>query len=62
MKRKKKHPKPLSHHTLNHLCLLQLTLHQLEELNDILSKGELEVDTYLDSIIYQCEILIDYTK
>ena len=34
----------------------------LEELNDILSKGELENDENLDSIIYQCKILINYTN
>lgn len=43
------------------LTTKQLTLILLEELNEILSEGELEDNEYLDSIIYQCKILINYT-
>tara|TARA_R100000951_G_scaffold111572_1_gene110752 strand:- start:1435 stop:1581 length:147 start_codon:yes stop_codon:yes gene_type:complete len=45
--------------TITHtaLCLL-------EELNDILSKGELaeEVEKDLEKIIYNCKLLIDITE
>ena len=36
-----------------------VTLCLLEELNDILSKGELESDKGLKQIVYQCKLLID---
>jgi hypothetical protein len=36
-----------------------VTLCLLEELNDILSKGELESDKDLEQIVYQCKLLID---
>ncbi|HJO96308.1 MAG TPA: hypothetical protein QF753_23180 [Victivallales bacterium] len=36
-----------------------ITLCLLEELNDILSKGELESDKDLEQIVYQCKLLID---
>ena len=40
------------------------TLCLLEELNDILSKGELvgEVEKDLEKIIYNCKLLIDITE
>ena len=40
------------------------TLCLLEELNDILSKGELdgEVEQDLEKIIYNCKLLIDITE
>ena len=46
----------------SHKLVCKSTLILLEELNDILSKGELENDEHLDSIIYQCKILIDHTS
>ena len=36
-----------------------VTLCLLEELNNILSKGELESDKDLEQIVYQCKLLID---
>ena len=44
--------------------LIHTTLCLLEELNDILSRGELEVEDEkeLNLIVYQCELLIDRTK
>jgi len=48
--------------------ITHVTLCLLEELNDILSKGELgefnnsETEKDLEQIIYQCNLLIDITK
>jgi hypothetical protein len=44
--------------------LIHTTLCLLEELNDILSRGDLwiEDEKELNLIVYQCELLIDRTK
>ena len=47
-----------------HKTITHTTLCLLEELNDILSKGELtgEVEQDLEKIIYNCKLLIDITE
>ena len=39
--------------------ITHVTLCLLEELNDILSKGELETEKDLEQIVYQCKLLIE---
>lgn len=52
----------MSQETSTQVTLTHVTLCLLEELNDILYKGELETEKNIEQIIYQCKLLIDITE